>query len=78
MFCLRRPTLERKIIRFVEKVPGILCGTVVLKWVERYTMERLTNDKSTLRHYKFALYATNVTFRNTICPGVNYEVQGAL
>ena len=73
MFGVKGPTFERMNIGFADKVVNILYETVVLRWKERYTMERLIKDNSTFRHYKFALYATDVTFQNSNRPGGNHE-----
>ena len=68
MFGVKGPTFERMIIGFADKVVDILYETVVLRWEERYTIKRLIKDNSTFRHYKFALYATDVTFQNSNKP----------
>ena len=36
-------------------------------------MERLVKEKSTFKHYKFALSATDVTFQNANRPCGNHE-----
>lgn len=40
---------------------------------KKYTMERLVNDVYTFRHYKFALYATDVKFQHTNRPAGKHE-----
>ena len=42
MFGVKGPTFERMIIGFAERVVDILYEIVVLRWEERYTMERLS------------------------------------
>ena len=73
MFGVKGPTFERMIIGFVGKIVHVLYKTVVLQWEERYTMERLVKEKSTFKHYKFALYVTDVTFQNANRPSGNHE-----
>ena len=73
LFGVKGSTFERMIIGFADKGVDILYETVVVRWEERFTMERLIKDNSTFRHYNFSLYATDVTFQNSNRPGVNHE-----
>lgn len=73
MFGTMGPTFERMILGFVDKVVYVLYETSVLKWEQRYKMERLTKDRSTFKNYNFALYATDTTFENVNRPSGNHE-----
>jgi len=73
MFGIKGPTFERMTLGFVDKIVQRLYQVSVLKWERRYTMERLISDKSTFKTYKFALYATDVTFQNANRPGGNHD-----
>ena len=73
MFGVKGPTFDRMMIGLIHKIVHVLYKTVVLQWEERYTMERLAKEKSTFKHYKFALYATDVTFQNANRPSGNHE-----
>ena len=62
MFYIKGPTFERMMLGFADLVCGTLYSLAVEKYEKKYTMGRLVQGRTTLRHYKFALYATDVTF----------------
>ena len=73
MFDIKGPTFERMILGFAERIYDTLYSLAVEKYEKKYTMGRLVKDGTTFRHYKFALYATDVTFQHTNRPAGNQK-----
>ena len=73
MFDIKGPTFERMILGFADRICDTLYSLAVEKYEKNYTMGRLVKDGTTFGHYKFSLYATDVTFQHTNRPAGNHE-----
>lgn len=61
-FLMKRPFLERVIMKFVERFTDVFYSIAVERFKRPYTMSKLLEDTSVFRYHRCTLYTTDVAF----------------
>ena len=73
MFKVKGPTFEKIICRFMNIVWEVLYELTVEQAGKQWKMSQYFSSKKTFKNFKYARYATDVTFLNTNRPSGNLQ-----
>ena len=73
LFGIKYATFEKRVSHIVKTLADFMYCRFVDYYAERYSMQRLIDDKTVFKSYKMCRYATDVMFQQSCRPGGSLE-----